>query len=271
MRKLDRRWLLKTAGAGIAVGALAPGVLLAQVAGPAAGPLKILEFNDMHIKDGTATTYPRKVIAALNAEGGDLVLACGDLAQDGTKTELTRAKALCDQLKMPYYPVVGNHDCLHSGGKPETLYKEIMAVKETNCHFRKKGIHFVGIDHGNGKNARDRAVRPATLAWLKKTLAGIDDAEPIIFFSHYPFGKGVKYCTQNASVVLAMFKGKRLLAVIGGHFHGNTLRKVRGAVITTTACSSGWRGNHDRTPDKGYRIIRVAKDLSIKTEFKVVT
>jgi len=52
--------------------------MLLGAGGGAAGRLKILEFNDMHITDGKPSPYPAKVIDALNAEDGDLVLGCGD-------------------------------------------------------------------------------------------------------------------------------------------------------------------------------------------------
>ena len=97
------------------------------------------------------------------------------------------------------------------------------------------------------------------------------DEQPIILFSHYPFARGVKYRTQNADDVLTLFKGRKLLAVISGHFHGNTERRENGILMTTTACCSGTRSNHDRTKAKGYRVFLVHEDLAISTEFKEVT
>jgi hypothetical protein len=38
-----------------------------------------------------------------------------------------------------------------------------------------------------------------------------------------------------------MFRGKKLLAVISGHFHGNTERVENGVLFTTTAGSSSTR------------------------------
>ena len=108
------------------------------------------------------------------------------------------------------------------------------------------------------------------MAWIKETLTDIPADQPIIVFSHYPFAKGVKYQTRNSAEVLALFKNKNLLAMVGGHFHGNTERRENGVLMTTTACCSGTRGNHDGTKAKGYRVFLVDEELKVTTEFKEV-
>jgi hypothetical protein len=57
---------------------------------------------------------------------------------------------------------------------------------------------------------------------------------------------------------------------MSGHFHGNTVNIENGVLMTTTACSSGTRGNHDGTKAKGYRVFRVDDRMKITTEFKEV-
>jgi 3',5'-cyclic AMP phosphodiesterase CpdA len=184
---------------------------------------------------------------------------------------LELARDVLDELTVPYYPVLGNHDALFSGEKEETLFCEVFSLKENSYHFAHRGIQFIGIDHGCGRGYNDNSVRPAVMDWLKKTLVTIPDDQPIIFFSHYPFAKGVKYRTKNADAVHELFKSKKLLAMISGHFHGNTERRENGVLMTTTACSSGTRNNHDRTKPKGYRTFRVDKEMNITTEFKEVS
>lgn len=274
MKDSSRRTFLKTVVLGIAgvvISGLITGCASLTVANQQfSGPVKFLSLGDMHLTNQTSVTYPRKVIKAMNNEGGDLVLACGDLGSKPTRPELELARDVLDELKVPYYPVLGNHDGLFSGEKEETLFREVFSLKENNYHFAHKGIQFIGIDHGCGRGYRDNSVRPAVMEWLKKILATIPDDQPIIFFSHYPFAKGVKYRTKNADDVQALFKNKKLLAMISGHFHGNTERRENGILMTTTACSSGTRGNHDGTKLKGYRVFCVDKGMNITTEFKEV-
>jgi predicted MPP superfamily phosphohydrolase len=162
--------------------------------------VKILSLGDMHLTNHKSIAYPHKVIQAMNSEGGDLVLACGDFGSKPKKSELELARDVLGELKMPYYPVLGNHDALFSGETEEALFREVFSLKQNSYHFARKGIQFLGIDHGCGKAYIDNRVRPAVMVWLKKTLASIPDDHPIIFFSHYPFAKGIKYRTNNANV-----------------------------------------------------------------------
>ncbi|MBT7065556.1 MAG: hypothetical protein HN919_04590 [Verrucomicrobia bacterium] len=42
----------------------------------------------MHLTNQASMAYPRKVIQAMNDEGGDLVLVCGDVGSKPTRSEL---------------------------------------------------------------------------------------------------------------------------------------------------------------------------------------
>ena len=92
----------------------------------------------------------------------------------------------------------------------------------------------------------------------------------VVLFSHYPYGPGVTYRTPNADEVLAIFSRQRLLAVVSGHWHGNTEKRDRGVLFTTTASCSSTRPNHDKTRAKGYRIFTVRNGREIETAFKEV-
>ena len=41
-------------------------------------------------------------------------------------------------------------------------------------------------------------------------------------------------------------------------------------LMTTTACCSGRRGNHDGTTAKGYRVFTIDEGLQIATEFREI-
>ena len=254
------------AAAVLVFGCMAPG-------GNSAGafqPLKILTLGDMHVLDEASTEYPSKVVEAMNREGGDLVLVCGDMATDGKRAELEFAKGVLDGFKMPYHVVPGNHDALHAGEKREEIFAEIFSMEDTSCHFVIKGVHFIGIDPGFGKNFRKGAVSPKVMEGLKETVAAIPGDEPIIVFCHYPLAKAVKARLQNADDVLALFEGKKLLAAVGAHHHANTESREGGVLMTTTVCSSSTRDNHDGTLAKGYRVFCVDSAMNITTEFREV-
>ena len=232
--------------------------------------VKILQLADMHVTDRTSLDYPRKVIEAMNREGGDLVIAAGDLATDGRRSELGLAKELLGESDMPFHVVQGNHDVLHGPGEDEALFREVFSLKANSYYFAIKGIHFMAIAHGCGRSYRNNSVRPEVLAWMRETLDGIKDNRPIILVSHYPFARGVKYANPNAAEVLSLFDGRNRIAVMSGHFHGNTEKIENGVLMTTTACCSSTRGNHDGTKAKGYRVFHVDERMKITTEFREV-
>ncbi len=271
MNTITRRRFLKASAFGIAVASASRIVTgcsaVTRLVGHSSRPIKILSLGDMHLTNQASMSYPRKVIKAMNEDGGDLVLVCGDLGSKPTRPELELAKEVLEGLKMPYYPVLGNHDAVFSGEKEETLFREVFSLVENNYHFEYGGIRFIGIDHGCGNAHHANSVRPAVMTWLKKTLAIVPDSQPLILFSHYPFGKGVKYRTKNADSVKALFKERKLLAMISGHFHGNTERREEEILMTTTACCSSTRRNHDGTKPKGYRVFNIDHRLHVTTEF----
>jgi 3',5'-cyclic AMP phosphodiesterase CpdA len=229
-----------------------------------------LELNDVHILDEASMAYPSRVVDAMNKESAAFTLVCGDLATDGKREELERAKRVLDRLLRPYFAVAGNHDAQYAGTQQESLFREIFGLTANSYHFEREGIHFIAIDPGAGSDYQRNSVRPEVLRWLETTAAAIPDGDPVILFSHYPYGRGVQMRTANADDVLALFQSKRVLAVIGAHFHGNTERIENGVLFTTTASSSSTRSNHDGTMAKGFRVFHVGEDLSIRTEFREV-
>ena len=71
--------------------------------------MKIAQISDLHF----GCTAPDVVAAlrdTLNTQAIDLVIASGDLTQDGTVAEFAEARAFFDSLTPPVFAVPGNHD-----------------------------------------------------------------------------------------------------------------------------------------------------------------
>ena len=94
----------------------------------------------------------------------------------------------------------------------------------------------------------------------------LDRKKPTVVFTHFPLGEKVTYRPTNADALLGRFADHNLRAVLGGHFHGRTERAFKSAVVTTNACCSLKRANHDKTPQKGYHLWH-AKDGALTREF----
>ena len=195
-KKLTRRSFIKTTATGVAGAALYSTLTgcqsLSGSKSAAKGPIKFLSVSDMHITTEKSTDYPRKVIQAMNQEKAELVLAVGDMGSKPTREELELGRDVLDQLTVPYYPVVGNHDSPRYGVE-ETMFLEVFSLKESSYSFAHRGILFLGIDHGCGPRYKKNAVRPKHMAFIKETLANTPVDQPIVFFSHYPFATGVNW------------------------------------------------------------------------------
>jgi predicted MPP superfamily phosphohydrolase len=270
---IARRGLTRTLTFALAAAAAAAvyATNSATAEAPAVAPeFKFLEVNDIHILDEKSQAYPLAVVAAMNREKAALVLVCGDVATDGKEDELRRAKSVLDRLEAPYRIAIGNHDALFRGERAETSFKAVFGLRETTYVFTSHGITFVAVDPGAGTDFQRNQVRPLVMDRHGEIAGRLPAGAPVILFSHYPYGKPVRYRTRNADAVMAVFGKQRLLAVVGAHFHGNTESRENGVLHTTTATASSTRPNHDGTAPKGYRVFWVRGGREIRTEFREV-
>jgi hypothetical protein len=104
------------------------------------------------------------------------------------------------------------------------------------------------------------------LHYLDQAAAAIPADRPVLLVTHFPLGPEVPMRVLNADDVLDRWKGRNLCAVINGHFHGFTERRLSATVLTTDRCCSFRRNNHDGTKEKGYFVCR-AKDGQVTRTF----
>lgn len=263
-RNWRRRQAMVALGLSALAQAAAPLGLRAAEKKPAP-PFKFLTVSDLHVSEPANSIYGAKVVNAMNAEGGALALVVGDMVNDGKENELHVAKEVLSHLAMPYCVVRGNHD-----GKEG--FAGVFPAANTRNYFVEQGIHFIAFepDAKDKSPWQNKEAQPEAMAALRALVAKIPANEPIVFFCHYPLADGVRYQLKNAKQVLALFNGKKLLAGISGHFHGNTERLQNGVLLTTTACASSARTNHDKTKAKGFRVFEVDAALKITTQFRAV-
>jgi len=233
---------------------------------PQPAPVKFLAMNDLHISTAADTPYPSKIIAAMNAEGAATAIVVGDLVNNGKESEHRIAKGVLDQFTIPYHIVRGNHDGTDS-------IAHVYPAANTSSHFVVQGIHFIALDPDPAETTPWQAKKavPEALTALRQQLATIPNDQPIILLCHYPLANDVNYHLANADEVLSLFAGRKLLAAVGAHYHANTERWQNGVLLTTTACASSNRGNHDRANSaKGYRVFEIDAALHVTTHFTQV-
>lgn len=70
----------------------------------------------------------RALSRAAVEQGAEFIIHAGDMITEGTADEIRRAAALCGSLDVPFYHVLGNHDCI-----PEDF--EALWLKLGACFF----------------------------------------------------------------------------------------------------------------------------------------
>jgi 3',5'-cyclic AMP phosphodiesterase CpdA len=255
---MTRREALTRVGAGslLALG-LAPGC---QSSPASAGPPRFhfIVVNDLHRATPECNPYFTALIGQMKTHRGvELVLAVGDLADDGRRENLVAIREAFGGLDVPLYPVIGNHD--YATATDRSAYEEVFPGR-INYRFEHRGWQFLGLDSTQGTDYQDTRIPLATLDWLDATLSKLDRRQPMVVFTHFPLGEGVPMRPVNAGQVLERFAGFNLKGVFGGHHHAFTVRTFGNIELVTNRCCSRLRNNHDGTKEKGYWLVTAGED-----------
>jgi len=216
--------------------------------------VKFAVMADMHMalygknemKMGAASTMiVKNTVEELNKIPDlDFVVVIGDLLLDGEPWNLDLIKSYLDNLKVPYYVCIGNHDYAPAGqaktGKAYVGVSKQTLIWTFQGHGFKgpngwwstdpvPGLHIVGLD----------ATRPTDwgayfpekeLQWLDKDLY-MNRGKYIIIFNHHNFipwcdddkpgGKFDKFVADNAKDAMKIFEKyyPSVQVVISGHRH----------------------------------------------------
>jgi hypothetical protein len=263
--ELTRREMLRlSAGTLLSLG-LWPGRLRADNA-TSVRDLTFLAMNDLHFFEEACGPWFDQAMAAarVSAPSAELCLICGDLTENGTGEQLTGVRNAFGKLGMRTYPVIGNHD--YSSATDRRSYEEIFDGR-INYAFDHGGWQFVGLDSTDGVRWKNTTISSATLAWLDDKLPNLERRKPTILFTHFPLGTGVPMRPLNADDLLSRFLEFNLRAVFSGHYHGITERTLRAATITTGACCSRLRGNHDGSKEEGWFVCRATASGDVQRRF----
>jgi len=253
LRRLDRRGFLKVSAAAFAAaavkGIVPQSFMPIDVAGAATSgvePFRIAYISDSHLYERHVNErFIRALLRAVDDVNHldpqpDFVLYGGDLAQLGKPGELELGAQILKNLKAPVRMMVGEHDWfLDMGEKWRALFGQ------PNYSFDHKGVHVVvlnsiheddfwtarkmtpeqrmgtvaGLD--NGIQGRFK-VGDEQRVWLKKDLATVGKATPLIVFSHSPLYKYYRpwnFWTDDADEVQAILKPFNKVVVVHGHTH----------------------------------------------------
>lgn len=231
------------------------------------------QYGDIHlVNTGTSTTaFLNRLDAFLAAiqetTPVDFVVDTGDVYEKGAPRAVFGAylKSLT-RLKIPFYVLRGNHDILAGFGAAE--WEQAMG-RARHFSFTHQGVAFIGFDTAVNTPTWERpSASAAEVAWLAAEAARIPDRQPVVLFTHVPLasrmGLPAVYPLVNRREILDLFQGKKLLAVIGGHYHGAKESVEGGVLFTTTPTISPNRANHDQTLGGAVRLFTI-RDGKITT------
>ena len=202
--------------------------------------IKFIQVTDAHVT--ASNQYSQKVLKSTvqdinKQQGVSFVVFTGDSIDTAREDNLKVFLKIVNQLNIPYYIALGNHDVYKSGGLSKTRYFELIRQykwffpqRKPNYKFSKNKFNFYIVD-----GAKEIIPGPVgyykedTLKWLDKQLSK-NSKRPAIIFQHYPLvypenseGRLKTHKTYKANEYLEMLnKHDNVLAVISGHFHRNS-------------------------------------------------
>jgi hypothetical protein len=217
----------------------------------------------------------KQAVTDTNLLDPDLVMTVGDLingynGHDAWMAQAAEYKAAMAALRMPWFPVAGNHDVYWRGaGKPigehegnfEATFGPLWySVLHKQCCFV-----VLYSDEGNPETGEKDFNKPdcqriseAQFAWLDATLTRAKDARHVFVFLHHPRWLA-KYGTDWDRVHTRLVQAKNVTAVFAGHIHCMRFDGKRDGIQYYTVASVG-----------AFLDIE-AKDAGFLHEFHVVT
>lgn len=220
----------------------------ARAADAAQKPLfTFVQLNDMHIDATVPNNYRlandkmQYVVDSINAETNfplpDFVLGVGDIIHGVTLASLQPdfnvAMPMLAKLKVPFYPVIGNHEDIQREGDPQyqAPYCAAFGDNRINYTFMAGGIQFVVLDDSGALATNSTAVGIARRNWLQGVLEATPGV-PKIIATHIPmvsmrqtsvlersFGFGSYAARDSAMLALVEQHSDDVVAVLSGHVH----------------------------------------------------
>ncbi len=214
---------------------------LIPAAETAADGFSFVQVADIHIGGAESVKTFLEDVGEIKeqAERPRFIVPTGDLINQGSdrKAYEDYRRAVLDS-GIPFYQVIGNHDA------PVEHFEMFLGPSYYSFDYGRK--HFVVL------NCLDP---PRYMGWLKKDLALQPKKKGVLVFQHYQPDKGL----------LELLSGYPVQGFFYGHWHSNKVFYYKNILVATTTPMRF--GGIDCNP-RGFRLVTVEKDGSIRAEFR---
>lgn len=209
--------------------------------------------------------------------GLNFVIITGDMIDGSSKKALLKFIETADTLKVPWYPVLGNHDVSVGGELNKTNLVKILCEKTKGMSNGKTYYSFkpnndcmvIVLDGTSDKIVTVHGeIPPDQLAWLKGQIESNRD-KAIIIAIHYPIVEPVKHSNHSVlepsrtELYNLINKYPNVIMFISGHYHTAKLVKDRGIIHVSNPALVEY--------PNAFRIITVKEDGNVVFDWKETT
>lgn len=195
-------------------------------------PIIVMIPGDLHLTEAGLPNHKAALWAVSQANefiSPDFVQFIGDNVQNGTPDEFTLFHDLTNQLHMPWYALVGDHD---AQGDPEAIQFR-KHVDDTCGSVSLGGFRFFRL---NTQEGRPVGLSKEQIGWFRAEVeAAIADRERIVVFQHnYPYQIWEDYAGPGIDEWREVVQTRIIHAIITGHTHyWQMANDGRNALVTT--------------------------------------
>lgn len=248
-------------------------------------PARLFHVSDLHIGRREALA-PFTALASLVGElEPELLLATGDLAHRGRRTELERAAELLDELHVPVLAVPGNHDMPYTfpARWTRTFSEWERTFESTEPSYRSPSFAVIGLNSARPWRQQGGSLSSGQLRRIAERFGEGEPTGPIrIAALHHhlaapPWRPGRKKPLVRRNHALQALAAAGVELVAGGHVHQATIvdrrefevidDPKRRSVVLATAAGFGRPRLHRRGEAQGFNVYEAGDDTLAVTTY----
>lgn len=215
-------------------------------------------------------TYTEKALKQAKGLKVDYIVHTGDWTKVGTIEELKSQKQVFDEIGLPYYGVMGDHDRWQSA---EKNFELVFGSRFES--FDRAGIHHILLDASDLKNGLGND----QLDWLKRDLEKNNSKEILIFMHLAPFhptsdrtisdkaGSDPERQKQTERF-LSLIKDLKIIAIFSGDHHLSASYTEPETSVKIFISGAVTRERNLQTPR--FSLVEIYQDYTIKVSDQVI-